>query len=1124
MATELLTFREGNISPTEIGTQYTLQMLKELADAKPGMIGNCSLFRNETSPNGSISGPGTGKFQSSELQKRSKSNFSNMTTIKLEQEILVLKARVEDSDQEILRLSDKIKRYQNQLSDVSDQMVNLQSERDYYRLKLVEMHVPEDGSDKQALTDTIGTYIREIDSLKVLIAKYKLELTQREVFPRESYFSIEETQESDIELSGELSSVAHVIASSEEQLLKEKKLLEKLENGDESGDSESDIQSQIDNHDNMAEKDRVFQKRQKIMTAEVNELSESIQLKEQLVIQLQRSQKQYEIMQRFYEEKLMALCNEMQTKEDEKRRLELELQELSLLKEVEAIKTDREDELKVLLQEKENELHKLRKRQQELSHLSHIQSRSSDQLRKLQQDIVTMKKQRVDLAKKLQSEKKMHLIALNNKAKEIDKLKRDLTRAMAKVQQLGKEKQQVELKFRVTVKDKEIPQKKKRVSEQGSPQDSSPNRSTSRDSRRWGKNTNYLSSNRPLSEEEVRTKKWLDKHVKVIAERETAAEELRLQYEQQLFLAHQKKQLEDVREPIRSLIMQGKRESSDQRGDVLLSAEEEEVLVDVEEKINRLEGQLKYRNEEIDRIEKKLKGGKSSHDKTIEILQQSAAKNLPAAHQLIRLLFDMLVSTRKIARMNKENMDLLRSRETKLTEELEEAQSRLTTIVRIHDKEIARIERDYEEKLAGLFNHTQLSQILTGDNRESNGLLPKDSFEDFDHPSLRPRYIRTSISTSGEDISQGDDRYKTLAALSHERLVAVKSHLMREEARCRELERTIDDYLIERKELKEQYELKIRENKFLDDECRMLRDMVQDLKAKLNLENVMQKKNLSALRANDEDSDSSYDDSVILDSAVLGELSSLGDEISRTGSVKFIDQKGQNDIFERLANPSNFTGTQKTIFEGDLETNRAKVQQIKEGSLANKKKRGDNKPISTNPLLIEEFENGENEEFPQTPKEDALYQSELEVEASHSTRDDFMESRLNSTPRRATFDPLQSPDNVFSRLLNPSKFTGIHRRRTDNLDLPHSSHGFSSNDVKNRRSVKSGGSSSGNTSSPPGKSTSTDDFQLSMSEYEVPNRKQVERPRSEHNVFTRLQRKVSDGIAKTKGSKSAANK
>lgn len=1107
--------------PPELSSQISLQMLRDFADSKPGNLMNYSLLSTDHSRKNLSRAHSMESKPTISSHLQSKSSQSSMTTIKLEQEVLILKSRVEESDQEIFRLSEKNKRYQNQISEVGDQMVILQGERDYYKIKLGECGMPNDESDKKTLTNTIEAYIREIDSLKVLIAKYKLELTHRDLFPQQSFSNIE-VEEPDADSGGELTSVAHVIASSEEQLLKEKKLLERLENGEQSEDSENDIQSH--STENMAEKDRLFQKRQKIMAAEVNELSESIQLKEQLVIQLQRSQKQYETMQLFYEEKLRALCHEMETKEDEKKRLECELLELSLLKEVEAIKLGREDELRHLLREKEDELHKLRKRQKELSHLSHIQSRSTDQLCKLQEDIASMKKQRVELAKKLQNEKKMHLIALNTKAKEIDKLKRELTRAMAKVQQLGKEKQQVELKFRVTLKDKENWQRKKRVPDPttNSPHES-PNRAgTTRDARRWSK------SSRPLSEEEQRTKKWLDKHVKVIADRENAAEELRLQYEQQLFLAHQKKQLEDVREPIRSLIVRSKIESSDQRNiDVCLSPEEEEVLADVEEKINRLEGQLKFRNEEIFRIEKRLKGGQSSHDKTVEILQQNAAKNLPAAHQLIRLLFDMLVSTRKVARASKENIDLCRSRETRLNEELEEAHARITTLIRAHEKEIARIERDFEEKLAGLFNHTQLSQVLALDGRDATTVTPRDSFEELEHSIIRPRYLRNSISVNGDDLTfvQGDERYKTLAALSHERVLALKSHLVREESRCRDLERSIDDYMVERKDMKEQFDLKVRENKFLDDECRMLRDMVQDLKSRVKSFEG-DKKMLGEVQEDDEDSDGSYDESMILDSAVLADLSSLGDEISRTGSVRYIDQKNQNDIFERLANPSNFTGTQKTIFEGDLESNRAKVQQIKEGSLANKKKRGDNKPNPTCSSLYEDGETGEFEEFPQTVKEDVV---EPEVDVVPPAREELVDTRVNtSTPRRSTYDSPQSPDNVFSRLLNPSKFTGIHRRRTDNLDLPHSSHGFTSSDVSRNRKLKSTGNRTSPTSkvsnsidsASDSKLVSRDDFQLPLSDLsgqsESLARKTVDRHRSEQNVFTRLHRKVSDGISRSK--------
>ena len=294
----------------------------------------------------------------------------------------------------------------------------------------------------------------------------------------------------------------------------------------------------------------------------------------------------------------------------------------------------------------------------------------------------------------------------------------------------------------------------------------------------------------------------------------------------------------------------------------------------------------------------------------------------------------------------------------------------------------------------------------------------------------------------------------------------MKAQLSREEARVRELERTVDDYITEKKALLGEIETKKMENNFLEDECRMLRDMVEDFRLRVKgLEGGVGEKIIRDVREADDYSseDGSAVDST-LDVSVLLELSSLGSEIQRTGTVsapedssKSVDGGVSQDIFDRLTNPSNFTGTQKNIFEKDVESNRAKVQQIKEGALAHRRRKDDGKHA-----LLQSSEDGEEIEgnsLREASRVEVISQCDDAtngVESHSSSEKRSRDGRGSGAEKHASDKPnvatasgshgrqltppstgnLRDQENVFSRLLNPSKYTGIHRRKQHLPDSP----------------------------------------------------------------------------------------
>jgi chromosome segregation ATPase len=141
----------------------------------------------------------------------------------------------------------------------------------------------------------------------------------------------------------------------------------------------------------------------------VQSLSQSIKLKEKLVDELQKSQKQYDAMKLFYERKLDNLGKEMEVKQAEKDKLLEELRALTITNQSAvnseeepsaaalSVREAKESKLKELVRQKDDELKQLRKKQLELNHLSQIQSRYLEQLSKLETEIASMKRQRVEL-------------------------------------------------------------------------------------------------------------------------------------------------------------------------------------------------------------------------------------------------------------------------------------------------------------------------------------------------------------------------------------------------------------------------------------------------------------------------------------------------------------------------------------------------------------------------------------------------------------------------------------------------------------------------------------------------------------------------------------------------------
>ena len=135
----------------------------------------------------------------------------------------------------------------------------------------------------------------------------------------------------------------------------------------------------------------------------------------------------------------------------------------------------------------------------------------------------------------------------------------------------------------------------------------------------------------------------------------------------------------------------------------------------------------------------------------------------------------------------------------------------------------------------------------------------------------------------------------------------MQSQLQRQEIHIGELEVFVEECNSEIKLVQDKYESKCQENSFLEEECRMLREILSDRKGDAQ----------SRARVSPTSSENMSDNFIDIDEetdSVLDQFSDLREEINNTGSVLVGESSAESGIFERLTNPSYFTGIQKKYF------------------------------------------------------------------------------------------------------------------------------------------------------------------------------------------------------------------
>lgn len=732
------------------------------------------------------------------------------------------------------------------------------------------------------------------------------------------------------------------------------------------------------------ELEREYARRQRMLSTEVHELGQSILLKEQLLAQLVKSQEQYSRMKTFYEQRLQALSSAMQEKQNEREKLLLELQEIAdKNSEAEVIKS-RETKLREELRNKDEELKLMKKKQQELRNLAQAQTQYTLQLTRLETDIVSMKKQRVDLTKQLQTEKRNHMAALTEKAREIDRLKKELLKASSEVKRLGKASETAEMKMKEAMKEGAI--LRRRASDFARLHEAASATNTRLALKAISTATikQKTVGKKAVTEDEIRARKWINQRVAEISTKEAVIENLKIQYEQQLELLQRKEELEGEKAALMNKIARHSSSSQSSR-----AKEEDEKLMEIlEDRLSTLTGQLNAKVQRISDLRAQVNnaGDLLNADKVTELLRKQI-QTLPASHEMIRMLLELLIQAQKATKMMKEQSEELNEKESVYQQKMDELHKQLASERRAYDMEITGLTKEYEEKYQNLFQHITLvdgfHSMVPSMGHLHNGHMS--------HPSAATSPMNSSISstaaTAGGEYSNLNspnmasasspmrreasfDPIQMQLSISAEENKFLKTQLDREAVKYSQMQTKFNELDKIKTGLVRDISEKNNTIRFLEEERSLFKAMAEEMKAALHnlgkdgklLVQSIKGKAPRASRPHGLFNEYLNSDSEDESQSVLGEFDSLVDEINRTGNVSTllgldhglslpsststssfmngyypggsgssgvtVAGKGES-IVERLTNPSNFTGSIKTVFKEDLATKRMKTQQIR---------------------------------------------------------------------------------------------------------------------------------------------------------------------------------------------------
>ncbi|TDH67182.1 hypothetical protein CCR75_000716 [Bremia lactucae] len=634
-----------------------------------------------------------------------------------------LQSRTENAENEVARLTAELKRGKSQLDHLKEEMITAQAERDYLRLCIEENEseisaLPEEKTFK---TNVLKDQLRTISDLqeKLRVAEYERDNAMINYSGKSgvcetlgfstSTFASPSLAEVDAKVGNEL------LERVEKEIERETALLNKLkeeESGDEidvdsveigaDGEVIADGMEIEDDNEEEVDRMRVFQRRQRHLGESVQDLAHDISLKEQLVLNIRQAQENYDRMKSFYEQKMAKMVAEVHTAQVDRDRLVGEIQQIEKKAACEGDTSGGNKLLAKLsrdLRVKEDEIDGLQKKQNDINRFMAQKKKNEMQLRVLNSEISNMKRQKVDLVKKMQEERKRYEEEAKQRRREIMNLKRCQQRDKQQILKLGSEKDAQERVLKRKMEEVSLAKQRLKQQQQLTVQ-----------ARKM--NSKYGRKKNTATHQFERDARWMSEEVMKRAEEQRKLEQLQMEREavvkQMEALYTQRDKLEkevkksilsqsNIRDVLTSPFLKNLHPTPNESGrQQELNSAEEQLLYDLEERIEACQAQLEYKEEKISEIAIDAQTANAGN----ALAKIEKTQSLPEARTLLNILFSMAVEEKKQQQMKEQ--------------ELAKQQVEMEEIVRLLEQErekMVQIKQSYEESLQRVVSGEHLNNF-----------------------------------------------------------------------------------------------------------------------------------------------------------------------------------------------------------------------------------------------------------------------------------------------------------------------------------------------------------------------------------------------------------------------------
>lgn len=525
-----------------------------------------------------------------------------------------------------------------------------------------------------------------------------------------------------------------------------------------------------------ADENEKFVDRQSQLDEQVILLSKDISAKEDLIQQLQKSQRKYVRMKAFYEEKLKKMSLKLSVQEAEKTSLETELQKYSK-------NSKKYIDLEEALAKKEKYISRIKKRQVEIQSLTSVASKNEAVIFDLTSEISKMKIQRDDLQKQLLKERKTYTTMLRKMEKksitqiqDLGKIREQLDTTLAqkhRVEEMARSRGEELAKLRDQYKNAEkrlrMQTLKRGILERSGVDQIMIGRYDKKS--RSSKTTSYELTNNPIgfsSNDINKMRKVLQEHVTELSKIESTADLLAKEFSDHLELCTRKA-------------------SASEKGD-------HQDDLEIKDEIESLDFQIQYKESRIRKLAARLDRSKlkddsivyaPSKDHDIDERIFKHFKGLPhiTVFQLaVKVLFGMVIQERRRVTslaITASNLDTLSAEASKRASSSKAA---LKSLIEEHKNERVALIQNYQEKILALM------EMVHDDE-----LQPRNAKVSDQHP------ISMDLRLANERIEILEDQ---LAEMEDERAIK-ESFQVREQEILRELEKITS----ERNDLSQEFDV-----------------------------------------------------------------------------------------------------------------------------------------------------------------------------------------------------------------------------------------------------------------------------------------------------------------------------